>query len=87
MLRNRSGSKLIAPIVGRAGKIRRVQVDAGMIAMGQRLSLDVEWRLGDWQNLSIADGIFDMVDHSVQNANCIMSSGQNAAPQFFASDI
>jgi SAM-dependent methyltransferase len=54
-------ARLIAPIVGRAGKTVGLDFDAGMIAMGQRMSLDVEWRLGDLQHLPFADASFDLV--------------------------
>lgn len=51
----------IAPIVGRGGMTVGLDFDAAMIATGQRLSTDVEWQVGNLQNLPFADASFDLV--------------------------
>jgi ubiquinone/menaquinone biosynthesis C-methylase UbiE len=54
-------ARLIAPKAGPAGKAVGLDFDPGMIAMCQRLSSDVEWQVGDLQNLPFADATFDVV--------------------------
>jgi SAM-dependent methyltransferase len=54
-------ARIVAPIVGRSGNTTGLDFDAGMIALAQRLSPEVEWRVGDLQNLPFTDGAFDLV--------------------------
>ena len=54
-------ARLMAPIVGGAGKAVGLDFDEGMIAVGRSLSSDVEWQPGDLQNLPFADEIFNLV--------------------------
>jgi SAM-dependent methyltransferase len=54
-------ARLVAPIVGRGGKTVGLDFDANMIAAGRRLNPDVDWRVGNLQNLPFVDGAFDLV--------------------------
>jgi SAM-dependent methyltransferase len=54
-------ARLIAPMVGRSGKVVGIDFDPVMLATAKHLGPDVEWHEGDLQNLPFADDRFDLV--------------------------
>jgi SAM-dependent methyltransferase len=54
-------ARLIAPQVGRSGKVVGIDNDPVMIALARSLDRDIEWQEGDIQSLPLADEVLDLV--------------------------
>ena len=54
-------ARLVAPMVDPSGKTVGLDYDPIMIEMARTLAPEIEWRLGDLQNLPFPDGSYDLV--------------------------